>query len=161
MSGLQRFRDAQNASYSGFQAALEEIRTGGKSGHWIWYVFPQMSGLGSSGLSHTFAIDDEQEAIDYLRDSELRSRLLTITSAVADQLRHGKSLRALMGSDIDARKIVSSLTLFHHVASKLSERESADVYGSLAAVAGEVLAVAASQGYPRCAFTITRLVASP
>ena len=159
MSRLERFREAQNSPHSGFESALGEIRSGAKTGHWIWYVFPQISGLGTSSLARTFAIEGEEEAAEFLRDSELRSRLLTITTAVAEQLRPGRarSLTALMGSDIDARKIVSSLTLFGHVARKLHQREGSDAYESLATVADEVLAAAAAQGSPACAYTLQAL----
>ena len=157
MAGLDRFREAQNSSYEGFDSALEEVRTGGKSGHWIWYVFPQISRLGRSHDSQTFAIDGEEEAVEFLRDLELRSRLLTIAHAVAEQLRTGKALSALMGSDIDAKKVVSSLTLFGHVAKKLHQTEGVDAYGSIATVADEVLALAAPQGYPPCAYTLRRI----
>ena len=105
-----------------------------------------------------FALAGEEEAAEFLRDSELRARLLTISRAVAEQLRAGrtKSLRALMGSDIDARKLVSSLPLFGHVAKRLRDAEG-DEYSTIAAVADEVLAIAASQGYPPCAYTLQRL----
>jgi uncharacterized protein (DUF1810 family) len=157
-SRLDRFRDAQNSSGAGFESALDELRTGGKKGHWIWYIFPQISGLGTSGPSRIFAIDGEEEAVEFLRDSELRSRLLTIANALAEQLGKGnaKSLRALMGSEIDARKVVSSLTLFGRVA-RMLEREGDEAFGSIANVADKVLAVAASQGYPPCAYTLRRL----
>jgi uncharacterized protein (DUF1810 family) len=153
---LDRFKEAQNASYAGFESALEELRSGGKKGHWIWYVFPQISGLGISSTSERFAIDSEEEAVEFLRDSELRSRLLTIASTVAEQLKSGnaKSLRQLMGSDTDARKVVSSLTLFGQVARKLRETDGLEAYSSLAAAADDVLRVAASQGYPPCAYTL-------
>ena len=157
MAGLDRFRDAQDSSYEGFESALDEMRTGGKRGHWIWYVFPQISGLGTSGASKTFAIDDEVEAAEFLRDSELRSRYLTIAQAVAEQLRTGTPLRALMGSDIDAKKIVSSLTLFGHVATKLDDTEGVGAYRALAIVADEILTMAGAQGYPPCAYTRHRL----
>jgi hypothetical protein len=65
-----------------------------------------------------------------------------------------------MGSDIDARKVVSSLTLFRHVAKTLHEVEGIDAYGEIARVADDVLAVAASQGYPPCAYTLRRLRAT-
>jgi uncharacterized protein (DUF1810 family) len=112
-----------------------------------------------SGLSQTFALNGEEEAVEFLRDPELRSRLLTIAGTVATQLRTGrvKSLRALMGSDIDAKKVVSSLTLFRHVARKLHETEGADAYDSIARIADEVLALAAFQGYPPCSHTLRRL----
>ena len=159
MSQLDRFRDAQNSSSSGFEAALGEIRAGGKRGHWIWYVFPQLRGLGSSGSSSMFGIDGEREAVEYLRDPELRSRLITIATAVMDQLRPEgtRSLRALMGSDLDARKLVSSMTLFGHVARKLHEADGLDAYNSMATLADTVLAEAARQGYPPCAYTLGRL----
>lgn len=156
MAALDRFKDAQDSSYEGFESALDEVRTGGKSGHWIWYVFPQISGLGTSGASQTFAIGEE-EAAEFLRDSELRSRFLTIAQAVDEQLKTGKALRALMGSDIDAKKVVSSLTLFGHVSKKLHETEGIDAYSSVATVADEVLRLAATQGYPPCAYTLRRL----
>ena len=159
MSRLDRFKVAQNQAHAGFASALEEIRAGAKEGHWIWYIFPQLGGLGASSASRAFAIDGEEEAVEYLRDPELRSRLLTITSAVAQQLyaATGRSLRALMGSDIDARKLVSSLTLFRHVAVRLDVAADHDAYRSLAAAAEEVLAAAASEGYPACAYTLERL----
>jgi uncharacterized protein (DUF1810 family) len=158
MPRLDRFREAQNSPHSGFDSALHEIRAGGKRGHWIWYLFPQISGLGTSEMSQTFAISGEDEAVAFLRDSELRSRLITITEAVAEHLRGGAtSLRTLMGSDIDARKVVSSLTLFRQVARGLGEAEDGDAYNAMAAVAAEVLDIAASQGFPPCAYTLRRL----
>lgn len=159
MSGLQRFKAAQSSPDSGFEYALDEIRVGSKRGHWIWYVFPQLEGLGTSGLSQTFAIHGEEEAVAYLQDSELRSRLLTISEAVAEQLTTSKarSLGRLMGSEIDARKVVSSLTLFGHVAKRLYDVEGLAAYSSIARVADEILAIAASEGYPPCAYTLGRL----
>jgi uncharacterized protein (DUF1810 family) len=159
VSRLDRFKAAQNSPHAGFESALKEIRTGAKTGHWIWYVFPQIAGLGTSGPSQTFAIADENEAVEFLRDSDLRQRILTIATAVADQLRTGRtrSLRALMGSDIDARKLVSSLTLFGRVARKMHQTEHLNEYGALAAVADDVLAAAASEGYAECAYTLGRI----
>ena len=158
MSRLERFREAQSGSYAGFDTALHELQTGGKRGHWIWYIFPQISGLGSSSAAREFAIGDVDEAETYLRDPQLGPRLLTITREVAGQLRGGgKSLRALMGSDIDAKKLVSSLTLFGQVAKTLDRREAGDICRQIAEVADEVLAVAELQGYPPCAYTLQRL----
>jgi uncharacterized protein (DUF1810 family) len=155
--GLERFKSAQEAPRSGFAEALREIQSGGKTGHWIWYVFPQLSGLGLSDASRFFAIADEAEAAAYLRDSELRGRLLTIATAVAEQLQTGLSLRRLMGSDVDARKVVSSLTLFGHVARRLRTAEAVEEHEALARVADAVLAAAAVEGYPPCADTLGRL----
>jgi hypothetical protein len=86
---------------------------------------------------------------------------LTITTAVAEQLagRETPSVVALMGSETDARKLVSSLTLFGHVARNLHASEGLDDYAAMAAVADDVLAAAASEGYPQCAHTLRRLAA--
>jgi len=158
MGPLARFHTAQDAPGSGFDAALREIRHGAKTGHWIWYVFPQLQGLGASAMSQTYALAGAGEAADYLRDPELRARLLTITAAVADQLASGtRPLRALMGSDVDARKLVSSLTLFEQVAAALARDERLEDYAALARRAGDVLDAAALEGYGRCAFTLERL----
>jgi uncharacterized protein (DUF1810 family) len=159
MTGLERFKSVQAAAHGGFDAALAEIRAGGKRGHWIWYIFPQLAGLGASPMSVQFAIADEAEAIEYVRDPDLRARLLTIATAVAEQLkaRQPASLRALMGSDTDARKVVSSLTLFRHVAEKLGASEQQASLTQLANVAAEVLSIAAEEGYPLCAFTLRQL----
>ena len=159
MEGLERFKKAQNSPETGFDSALREIRSGRKRGHWIWYVFPQLSGLGTSEFSRSFAIDGEDEAVRFLQDPELRERLRTIASAVADQLRSGDggSLRALMGSEVDARKVVSSLTLFGDVAKQMYQIDKNDELNSIAMVADEVLTAAAAQGYPACAYTLRRL----
>src|SRR5262245_10719770 len=109
MPDLERFRTAQ-ASSAGFALALAEIRAGGKRTHWIWYVFPQLEGLGRSAAARRYAIRGEDEAAEYLRDPVLRARFLTISQAVAEQLRaQGTPLRQLMGADVDALKLVSSL----------------------------------------------------
>jgi uncharacterized protein (DUF1810 family) len=154
---LDRFKEAQAEPRSGFDAALSEIRSGGKRGHWIWYVFPQLAGLGHSSASRAYGIDGAAEAHEYLRDPLLRSRLVTIASAVADQLARGVPLGLLMGSSIDATKLVSSLTLFGHVARRLDESEPLDDYASLARVADAILDAAAAAGVPPCRFTLDRL----
>ncbi|HET7696302.1 MAG TPA: DUF1810 family protein [Vicinamibacterales bacterium] len=158
---LDRFREAQNSAFAGFDTALDELRSGGKRSHWIWYVFPQLDGLGSSTYARTFALNGVAEAEEYLRDPELRRRLLGVTTVVAEQLRKGTAVDVLMGSDIDAKKLVSSLTLFRHVARSLPGRKGSDEYAALARAADDVLAVAAAQGYPPCAYTLGRLRSSP
>jgi uncharacterized protein (DUF1810 family) len=157
---LDRYLDAQNRAQGGFRSALDEIRTGGKRSHWIWYVFPQLRGLGSSGPSIEYAIADVAEARAYLQHPELRSRLLAITSAVAAQLGSGKPLAVVMGSSIDALKLVSSLTLFADVARQLHAAEGLDAHRDLATTAEKVLAIAGEQGYPPCRFTLDRLRAN-
>jgi len=156
---LDRFKSAQASPESGFDAALAEIRGGGKRGHWIWYVFPQLAGLGRSSMAQAYGIRDEAEAVAFLADRELRERLLTITRAVADQLRKqpAPSLRTVMGSAIDAQKLVSSLTLFGEVAARLQARDPAGPHAAFVRAAEEVLSAAAAEGYSACAYTRERL----
>ena len=154
MSTLERFKTAQKSPGSGFDTALAEIRAGRKRSHWIWYIFPQLAGLGASARSQAFAIEGEEEAEEYLRDPLLRARLLEIAAAAAGQLQDGTTpLTELMGSEVDAQKLVSSMTLFGIVSRKLHGIEGLDQYEALADVADQVLTVAASQGYPACAIT--------
>jgi uncharacterized protein (DUF1810 family) len=154
---LERFRQAQGEASSGFETALEEIRAGRKKSHWIWYIFPQLAGLGSSALSEMYAIDGSGEAAEYLKDPVLSQRLLTITTAVAERLTNGVPLAALMGSRIDATKLMSSLTLFGHVASALQKSQPGETYEGLAGAAETVLEAGESEGYQRCRFTLERL----
>jgi uncharacterized protein (DUF1810 family) len=156
-SRLDRFKEPQSDPDSGFDAALAEIRSGRKRGHWIWYVFPQLAGLGYSSASRAYGIDGAAEAREYLRDSLLRSRLLTIASAVADQLARGVPLERVMGSSIDATKLVSSMTLFGNVARQLHATEGLEEFAALARVADEILVGAAGAGFEKCEFTLERL----
>lgn len=157
MSRLGRFIEAQNAPHAGYEVALTEIRTDRKRGHWIWYVFPQLAGLGVSSASQAYGIDGFAEAMEYLQHAVLRDRLLTITAAVAERLKAGTPLRTLMGSSIDTLKVVSSLTLFKAAAKHLHDREGDQANASLARSAQEVLDAAESQGYPPCRYTLARL----
>ena len=157
MSQLDRFKQAQDNPYSGFATALAELRAGRKIGHWIWYVFPQLSGLGCSEVSHIYGIVDVAEGAAYLRDPVLRGRLLDAAMAVAERQRAGVPLSHLMGAPIDVLKLVSSLTLFGAIARRLNATDANDEYRRLADVAGEILAGAESEGYPRCRYTLRSL----
>lgn len=158
MLPLARYIQAQNQPHTGFASALAEIRAGGKQGHWIWYVFPQLFGMGHSAASRTYGLDGVEEAEEYLRDPLLRSRLLTIASAVAEQLVEKRvTVLHLMGSSIDATKLVSSMTLFQHVAKRLHDAEGLDEYASLEGAAKTILARAVTEGYPPCQFTLNTL----
>ena len=108
-TGLQRFIEAQNDSYD---QALKEIRNGRKLTHWIWYIFPQMKGLGFSYNSEYYGITSLQEARDYLENELLRKRLFEITESLL--MHKGKDIESIMG-DIDALKLKSSMTLFDAV----------------------------------------------
>lgn len=156
-AALGRFTEAQEHRLSGFDAALREIQSGAKTGHWIWYVFPQLAGLGVSSVSRTYGIHGLEEAREYLRNPTLRSRLLAITTAVADHLSRGASIETLMGSSTDALKLVSSLTLFGHAAKELHADEDLAACGTLARVASEVLKAAELQGYGPCQYTLSQL----
>jgi hypothetical protein len=108
-------------------------------------------------MSRTYAIADEAEAEAYLRDPVLGARLLTAEATVAEHLRAGVPLATLMGSRIDALKLVSSLTLFGFVARRLHATEPDDECRQLADVSAEVLAAAEREGYPPCRFTLRAL----
>ena len=108
-TGLQRFIEAQNDSYD---QALKEIINGRKLTHWIWYIFPQMKGLGFSYNSEYYGITSLQEAKDYLENELLRKRLFEITESLL--MHKGKDIESIMG-DIDAMKLKSSMTLFDAV----------------------------------------------
>lgn len=103
---LQRFKDAQEQDY---QTALAEIRAGRKQSHWIWYVFPQLKGLGRSAMCAYYGIDGMGEATAYLADDMLRERLVEISRALLSL--DGSDPVAVMGG-IDALKLRSSMTLF-------------------------------------------------
>lgn len=156
MATLERFIEAQDND-GAFASALAEVKAGRKRGHWIWYVFPQLSGLGLSDLSRIYGIRDRAEAEAYLRTSVLFSRLQAITAAVAEHTRTGTRVDTLMNSPIDAQKLVSSLTLFSRVARDVKASESHESYGEFAQTAEEVLAAAERDGYPRCRHTESML----
>jgi len=159
MSALNRFVEAQDAARSGFDVALSELRAGQKRGHWIWYLFPQLRGLGSSPMADFYGIEDPGEAEAYLRDPLLRSRFLAATAAALDRVRAGARLNELMGSEIDLLKLVSSMTLFGALARRVNEGEAADECRRIAASAEEILDAAAREGHAKCAFTERRLAA--
>ena len=111
---LDRFHAAQNAgSPSAYNRALAELRSGRKRSHWIWFVLPQLAGLGHSEMAQRYGIAGLAEASAYLADPLLRQRLEAVIAVINAQLRQpGQSLEHLMGSGLDAAKTVSSLTLF-------------------------------------------------
>ncbi|HYQ02823.1 MAG TPA: DUF1810 family protein [Polyangiaceae bacterium] len=156
-STLQRFHAAQAAEAHGYAAALAEICGSGKQSHWIWYVFPQLEGLGSSFDARRYGLAGPSEAKTYLEDPLLRTRLLEIATAVAARIEQGWSLLKIMGSSIDVLKLVSSLTLFEHVSREALTTAENPEYAALSSIAQRVLTAAASEGYPRCEFTRSAL----
>lgn len=107
---LDRFVAAQSHDYD---SALQEMKTGQKTSHWIWYVFPQLRGLGHSSYSWIYGLADEEEAKAYLAHPILGSRLREITNILLTHT--DKDAETLMGSPIDAVKLRSSMTLFNAV----------------------------------------------
>jgi uncharacterized protein (DUF1810 family) len=113
---LDRFVKAQEKTYAG---ALAELKAGQKRGHWIWWVFPQMRGLGTSEYSVFYGIADEAEASAYLQHPVLGARYRECVSVVHGHLcQGGVAPLELMGSDVDVLKLRSSLQLFLKVAAK-------------------------------------------
>lgn len=155
---LERFKQAQKSS---FVTAMLELRAGGKRSHWIWYVFPQLRGLGSSPQAVRYGLDNTAEAAAYLLDPLLRERYLDALRVVHAQVTEGRiQLYILMGSDIDAKKLVSSATLFEYVAAALAAKETGAAREELAELerlSREVLDAVQPHGYPRCAFTLRQL----
>src|SRR5204863_4540582 len=150
-----RFHKAQAVRSAGYDTALAEIRAGGKRSHWIWYIFPQIEGLGRSSTARAYAIRDLGEACAYLRDPVLRARYEEIVAAVKEQLARGIRVEDLMGGRTDALKLVSSLTLFSAAAEQLAREDP--VYASLAERLAALLGQTARQDYPPCDFTRARI----
>jgi uncharacterized protein (DUF1810 family) len=107
---LQRFVDAQEHTFAG---ALAELRAGRKTGHWMWFVFPQIAGLGMSAMSREFAISSLAEARAYLAHPVLGARLRDCAQVVAGSA--ARSAEEVFGG-IDAVKLRSSVTLFARAA---------------------------------------------
>ena len=107
---LSRFLKAQGRDY---ETALAEIRSGRKRSHWIWYIFPQLKGLGFSTLSYHYGIDDIGEAKAYMEDAVLRERLLEISGALLTL--SSSDATAVMGFPDDL-KLRSCMTLFREAA---------------------------------------------
>ena len=105
-NNLTRFIDAQQADY---QRALAEIQQGRKQSHWMWYIFPQLAGLGLSETARFYAIRNLEEARDYLKHPVLGTRLVEIAKALLEI--EGKTAHQVLGSPDDL-KLHSSMTLF-------------------------------------------------
>lgn len=109
--GLDRFVEAQQGIYA---QALAELRAGAKRSHWMWFVFPQIAGLGRSETARFYAIRDLAEAQDYLAHPLLGPRLVEASEAMLGNAGVARADQVLGG--IDAIKLASSMTLFEAVA---------------------------------------------
>ena len=103
---LDRFLDAQRGDYA---VALAEVRRGRKTSHWMWYIFPQIAGLGQSSTARYYSIRDLEEAREYYAHPVLGQRLREISGALLEL--RGSDPVAVFGG-IDSMKLKSSMTLF-------------------------------------------------
>ena len=112
---LERFVAAQDAGAppGSYQRALDELRAGFKSSHWMWFVFPQIAGLGHSPTARRYAISSLAEAAAYLEHPVLGPRLRESARILASL--KGRSADQIFGGT-DAMKLRSSMTLFHRAA---------------------------------------------
>ena len=107
--GLDRFIEAQD-KWDTYQTALEEVKAGKKETHWIWFIFPQMRGLGTSEKSRYYGICGRSEAEEYIKHPILRDRLVEITEAVYN---NEKSVYEIFGNDVI--KVRACMKLFASV----------------------------------------------
>lgn len=119
---LDRFVTAQATAYA---TALAELHAGAKRGHWMWYVFPQIAGLGHSDMARRYAIRDMAEARAYLAHPLLGPRYLACCAALLPH--RGRDAAAIMGG-IDAIKLRSSLTLIDRAGAPPPVRETLDAF---------------------------------
>ena len=121
--GVNRFIVAQD-KWNTYQTALEEIKAGKKVGHWIWFIFPQMRGLGKSYNAEYFGINGRREAELYLENPTLRERLIEATEAVYNK---EKSVYEIFGND--AIKVRSCMKLFASVSDIPIFKKMIEKYG--------------------------------
>ena len=107
---LERFVTAQESGGT-YQRAVTELRKGRKTSHWMWFIFPQIAGLGRSAMAQAYAINNLAEAQAYLAHPVLGPRLVECAELVASH--RGLSAEQIFGG-IDAMKLRSSMTLFAH-----------------------------------------------
>ena len=114
INSLDRFLEAQERMY---EIALKEIKNSEKESHWMWYIFPQLRGLGRSQMAYVYGINGLEEAKAYLEHPVLSARLIEISEALLEH--KDQDIEDILG-DIDAMKLRSSMTLF----ALISEDES-------------------------------------
>ena len=121
---LVRFIEAQDNSAM-YERAIKELTDGRKNTHWIWFIFPQIRGIGSSHYATYYGIQSIEEAKDYLMHPLLGPRYVEAMHIVHQKLLNERvSLLTLMSAEIDCLKFTSSLTLFSTALGKLSENNS-------------------------------------
>ena len=125
--GLARFAAAQDRGDI-WRQALEELHVGRKQGHWMWFVFPQIAGLGLSSTAQFYAIRDLAEARAFLNDPVLGARLVEATEAVLPWAGR-RSLETIFGL-LDAQKVRSSMTLFEAAGGAPCFAQALDRFGN-------------------------------
>ena len=149
-SWLANHLDAQN---NGFQhgvpyaRAIDELESGRKQTDWVWYVFPQWVGLGTSSAVQRFGVPSLQAATEYLGQETLRVNYLRATSTTRSHLDRGVALTRILGS-LDSRKFVSSLTLMEQA---IDQQDNSD---DLFEQTQGVLQIVQDQGFQRCQRTL-------
>ena len=122
INSLDRFLEAQERMY---ETALKEIKNGEKESHWMWYIFPQLRGLGRSQMAYTYGINGLEEAKAYLDHPVLSARLIEISEAL---LKHkNQDIENILG-DIDAMKLRSCMTMFDYISPNDIFGEVLDVF---------------------------------
>lgn len=120
---LERFIQAQNYHY---QNAVEELKKGKKETHWMWFIFPQLKGLGRSYNSQYYGLDGYDETYQYYNNDILRSRIIEICHILLENNKD-KKIEDVM-DEIDAVKLKSSMTLFYYVTRNVLFKEVLDVF---------------------------------
>ena len=119
---INRFKAPQK-NY--FEQACQELRNGRKTSHWIWYIFPQLKGLGYSSTAQHYGLDGVEEAKKYLADKELHDNLVKISQILIDL--NAPDIVRVMGH-IDAMKLKSSMTLFGLISKEPIFKQVLDMY---------------------------------
>ena len=150
---LQRFHEAQTKNNS-LETAHQEIQAGKKTSHWMWYIFPQLSSSWTkTDTAKKYAIADFEEALAFFNDTILFKRYQIMVDLILKQLNTpGSRVVVLMGSDVDALKLASSLTLFEAVSACLS-CSSTDEFAVFKRCCEDIFKVIEPQGFPRCIVT--------
>ena len=123
---IQRFIEAQKNDYN---IALKEVKNGKKESHWIWYIFPQIDGLGISEMNKKYSIKSIEEGLEYLKNDILRTNLLEITKALLEYYKKDKVKKIKeIFDDPDNLKLQSSMTLFNYIVEKYKDSELKEIY---------------------------------
>ena len=119
---MRKFLIMQNKYY---KTALNEIKSGEKKTHWIWFIFPQLRGLGVSEMSYKYGLQNLDEAKEYFRNKKLRQNLLEITTELYALKK--RNIIKIVG-EIDAMKIQACMTLFYIATREMLFRKVLDKY---------------------------------